>query len=72
VEFGGELILKIDGKMGNRDGGGRGCEEIEKKRRTIPLSKHRCIGTNVLFQKFVTNFTHSTSLVSGKQYGSPA
>jgi len=27
-----------------------------KKLRTIPLSKHRRIRTNVLFQKFATNF----------------
>src|SRR5690242_5324565 len=39
--------------------GGEGSEEIQKKRRTIPLSKHHCLRTNVLFQKIGTNFTHT-------------
>jgi hypothetical protein len=37
---------------------------IEKKRGTIPLSKHRRIRTNVLFQKNATNFAHR-----GRGYG---
>ena len=63
VEFGeDELIRKIDGENAHFELQGEGVRGNQKNWRTIPLLKHRCIGMNVLFQKFERNFVRAIQM----------